>query len=341
MVAIRSAARRGGILVTGGAGYIGSHVVKQLIEANEIVLVLDDLSNAFREAAGKAEFHQGDVRDWTLLKSIFRTREIDTVMHFAASTLVAESVANPAKYYQNNVGGTANLLACAVANKVKHFIFSSSAAVYGIVETGICQEDSPTNPVNAYGKSKLMSEEIIRDVCKVSVMRHAILRYFNVAGAAQTSGLGQRGRVSSHLVKIACEVAAGKRDKIEIYGNDYPTADGTCIRDYIHVEDLAAAHVAALRYLRAGGRSTTLNCGYGKGYSVRQVIRAVERAAEKKLPVQEVGRRPGDPPILVAASDRIGSVLNWSPEHDNLNLIAKSALVWERSFHLQQRTGSQ
>ena len=332
MSSARAASRRERILVTGGAGYIGSHVVKQLTESDEDVIVLDNLSNGCREAAGAAKFKNGDVQDCALLESILRTHEIDTIVHLAASTLVSESVANPSKYYHNNVAGTANLLLCAAANGIKYFIFSSSAAVYGKSETGICDENSPTEPINPYGKSKLMSEEMIRDVCKPCEMRYVILRYFNVAGAERTQTLGQRGQFSSHIVKIACEVATGIRDKIEIYGTDYPTADGTCIRDYVHVEDLATAHVAALRFLHAGGGSTTLNCGYGRGFSVRQVISAVERAAEKPLPVHEVDRRAGDPPVLIAASDRIGQVLDWSPKYDDLDLIAKSALVWERSL---------
>ena len=326
-----TASGRSGVLVTGGAGYVGSHVVRKLLEASEDVVVVDDLSNAYREAAGGAEFHQGDVLDYPFVDAILRTGRIGTIMHFAASALVSESIANPGKYYRNNVGGMANLLLSAAQNEIDSFIFSSSAAVYGITETGICREDSPTKPVNSYGKSKLMSEEMLRDVCDASGMRHVILRYFNVAGAAPAGQLGQRGRTSSHLIKVACEVAAGKRDTLEIYGNDYETPDGTCVRDYVHVEDLAAAHVAALRHVRAGRQPTTLNCGYGKGHSVRQVIRAVERAAGKPLPVREAARRPGDPPVLVAASERIGRVLGWSPEHDSLDLIVASALAWERS----------
>ena len=322
-----------GILVTGGAGYIGSHVLDRLNERGEKILVLDNLSNGHREAVGGAVFLEGDVRDRAMLESIFHVHAVDTIMHFAGSTLVSESVADPDKYYSNNVGGTANLLRCAVANGVRHFIFSSSAAVYGSGDTGTFKEDSPTKPVNPYGRSKLMCEEIIEDVCKASPMRYVILRYFNVAGAAFSGALGQRGRVSSHLMKIACEAATGKRETIEIFGNDYSTFDGTCIRDYVHIQDLATAHVAALRYLRSDAASTTLNCGYGRGFSVRQVIRAVERAAGKPLPVREGKRRSGDPAVLVAASDRIVQVLDWSPNHDDLDLIADSALAWERSLH--------
>ena len=329
----KSATAPYGILVTGGAGYIGSHVVDQLNERGERVVVLDNLSNGHREAVGGAVFLDGDVRDCALGESILRSHDVDTILHFAGSTLVSESVADPGKYFSNNVGGTADLLTSAVTNSVKHFIFSSSAAVYGAGETGTFKEDSPTKPVNPYGLSKLMCEGIIADVCKDSPMRYVILRYFNVAGAALSGALGQRGRVSSHLMKVACEAAAGKRETIEIFGNDYSTFDGTCVRDYVHIEDLATAHVAALRYLRSGGASTTLNCGYGRGFSVRQVIRAVERAAGKPLPVREGERRSGDPAVLVAASDRISRVLDWSPKYDNLDLIADSALAWERSLY--------
>lgn len=331
------AARRGSILVTGGAGYIGSHVVKQLIEANEQVVVLDNLGNAYREAAGTAEFHEGDVHDRSLLEFLFRTREIESIMHFAASTRVAESVANPGKYYRNNTAGTLNLLIAAVESGARSIVFSSSAAVYGVPEGGVCREDSPAFPVNPYGRSKLMSEVMIRDICGAADMRHVILRYFNVAGAATDGRLGQRGRWSSHLIKRACEVAVGKRDTLEIFGTDYPTADGTCIRDYIHVEDLAAAHVRALSYLRSGGESVTLNCGYGKGFSVREVIRAVERAAGRSLRIRESDRRDGDPPILIAAADRIHEVLEWAARFSDLDVIVKTALAWEHRSSVPTR----
>ena len=327
--ALEVEARRGGILVTGGAGYIGSHVVKRLVEANERVIVLDNLGNAWREAAGTAEFHEGDVHDDSLLESLFRTRDIDTIMHFAASTRVAESVANPGKYYRNNTAGTLNLLLAAVEGGVGNLVFSSSAAVYGVPEGGICREDTPTLPVNPYGRSKLMSEVMIGDICGAAGMRHVILRYFNVAGAATDGRLGQRGRRSSHLIKRACEAAVGTRDTLEIFGTDYPTADGTCIRDYVHVEDLAAAHARALPYLRSGGESVTLNCGYGRGFSVREVIRAVERAAGRPLRIRESDRRDGDPPVLIAAADRIHGVLEWAPRFSDLDVIVRTALAWE------------
>ena len=327
----RAMGSEGGILVTGGAGYIGGHVVSRLIGAGERVIVLDDLRNARRDAVGGAAFHRGDIGSDAWLDTVFR-RRIATIVHLAASTTVSESVVNPGKYYRNNAAATARLLRYAVANRVRHFIFASTAAVYGRPQHGICREDAPTVPINPYGESKLMAERMVRDACAPSRMRHVIFRYFNVAGARPDAPPAPRGRASTPLVKAACEVATGARGKIEIFGTDYATADGTCIRDYVHVEDLAAAHVAALRYLRAGGASTTLNCGIGKGYSVREVIRAVARAAARPLPVRETARRPGDPPAVVAAPDRIARVLDWSPEFDDLDRIARSALARERAL---------
>lgn len=324
------------VLVTGGAGYIGSHVVKQLIDGGESVIVLDNLSNGSRKALpDQVEFHKGDVLDFSLLNSIICARKVKSVIHLAAAMNVAESVSNPSKYYRNNTGATANLLHCAAVNGVTDFIFSSTAAVYGMPDEGICREDSPTTPINPYGASKLMSEHMLRDQCRASRMRSVILRYFNVAGAEATGTIGQRGKASHHITKIACEVAVGKRDQMEVFGTDYPTADGTCVRDYIHVEDLATAHMAALRYVRNNGNSTTLNCGYGHGFSVREVIHAVERAAGKTLSVKESERRPGDPPILIAAADKIGDALQWHPSFDDLAIIASSALAWERKLQCE------
>lgn len=328
----------GEILVTGGAGYIGSHAVKRLVDSGETTIVVDNLSNGCSEAVAGAKLHEADICDPGVLDGIFEKHRIEAVMHFAASAIVSESVVNPGMYYRNNTGGTANLLECAASHGVRYFIFSSSAAVYGVPDEGVCREDSRTEPINPYGKSKLFCEDIVRDVCTASDMRYATLRYFNVAGADGHATLGQRGRISTHIFKVACEVATGKRKAIAIYGTDYPTADGTCIRDYVHVVDLAAAHVSALHYLRGGGGSTTLNCGYGRrGFSVREVIQAVEHAAQMPLSVRETGRREGDPPVLVAATDRIRRVLNWTPKFDDLDFIAETALAWERSLSLSKR----
>ena len=330
----------GDILVTGGAGYIGSHVVRRLVDRGGKAIVVDNISNGCGEVVEGAILHEVDICDWGALQGIFQRYQIVAVMHFAASTIVSDSVASPGAYYRNNAGGTANLLECAVAHRVRHFVFSSSAAVYGVPEEGVCQEDSSTEPISPYGKSKLFCEQMLRDVCAASDMRYVALRYFNVAGADAGGQLGQRGHRSTHIFKIACEVATGTRASLEIYGTDYATADGTCIRDYVHVEDLAAAHCAALRYLSGGGVSTTLNCGYGRGFSVREVIQAVERAAGRSLPVSEASRRAGDPPVLVAASDRIRRTLDWSPKCDDLDYIARTALAWERSLRLANSSDS-
>ena len=289
-------------------------------------------ANGRRDAVRGAEFHQRDIQSDAALDTVFGRHRFAAIMHLAASTVVSESVANPGKYYRNNAVATARLVRRAVAHRVRHFIFASTAAVYGIPPGGLCRETSPTVPINPYGQSKSMAEKAIEAACGASGLRHVIFRYFNVAGAGADGALGQRGRGSTHLVKIACEVATGTRGTIEIFGTDYATPDGTCIRDYVHVEDVAAAHVAALGYLRAGGRSATLNCGVGMGYSVREVIRAVERAAGRPLPVQETDRRPGDPAVLVAVPDRIRRVLDWSPKRDGLDRIATSALAWERGL---------
>ncbi len=330
---------RPGILVTGGAGYIGSHLVARLLAAGEDVVVLDDLRNGCRAAAVRAAFHRGDIRDRALLNAIVRLRRIGTIVHLAASTSVAESMADPAAYYRNNAGGTAILLECAAKNGIRHFLFASSAAVYGGAGNGPCREDAPAEPANPYGRSKRMSEHLLANIGAASGMRHVVLRCFNVAGAAPAGAPGPRGRASGHLFNIACEAAAGRRDRIDIHGVDYPTPDGTCIRDYVHVEDVAAAHVAALRYLRAGGASVTLNCGRGEGTSVRQAIAAVERAAGRTLPVREAARRPGDAPATVACTDRIRRVLDWRPQHDSLDLIARSALAGERPLPNPQEAG--
>jgi UDP-glucose 4-epimerase len=320
------------ILVTGGAGYIGSHVVRQLGEAGENVIVLDDLSTGFRQAVLHGELIVGNTGNAQLLAEIFAGHEIDTVLHFAAHTIVPESVSDPLKYYRNNTCASRTLLEHSLSAGVRHFVFSSTAAVYGTPEGGIAAEDTPTAPINPYGTSKLMTEWMLRDLAAASPMRYVALRYFNVAGSDPQGRIGQSTAKATLLTKVACEVAVGKRDHVAIFGTDYPTPDGTGVRDYIHVEDLADAHLKALAYLRAGGASTTLNCGYGRGYSVRELINMVEKVAGHALRKHEEPRRPGDPPTLIARADRIRKTLGWTPRHDDLAVIVGSALAWERKL---------
>ncbi|HSS06779.1 MAG TPA: UDP-glucose 4-epimerase GalE [Rhodanobacteraceae bacterium] len=317
------------ILVTGGAGYIGSHVVQQLVERGERVVVLDNLSTGFRDAVRDAELVLGDVGDGDVVRRTIAANEVDTVMHFAAHTVVPESVSNPLKYYGNNTCATRSLLASCIASGIAHFVFSSTAAVYGMPASGVADEDTPTAPINPYGSSKLMSEMMLRDVCAATPMRSVVLRYFNVAGCDPAGRIGQSTRNATLLVKVACEHAVGKRESLAIFGTDYDTPDGTCIRDYIHVDDLASAHLRALDYLREGGASVTLNCGYGHGYSVREVLSTVERVSGRPLVVVEEGRRAGDPPALIARSDRLKALLRWQPRHDDLDVIVRTALAWE------------
>lgn len=317
------------VLVTGGAGYIGSHVVRQLGEAGHGVVVLDNLSKGFREAVLCGELVVGDTGDRDCVLDLIKAHRIDTVMHFAAHTIVPESVADPLKYYGNNTCKTRNLLQCCLEAGVKHFVFSSTAAVYGIPEGGIAAEESPTVPINPYGTSKLMSEWMLRDLAAASPMRYVVLRYFNVAGADPEGRIGQSTPEATLLIKVASEAASGTRDCVYVYGTDYPTPDGTGVRDYIHVEDLSDAHLKALNYLAAGGESTTLNCGYGHGYSVREVLDAVQRAHGKSIKVVETDRRPGDPPTLISSAARIGRTLGWKPRYDDLGIIVRTALQWE------------
>jgi len=323
------------ILVTGGAGYIGSHVVRQLGEANERVVVLDNLSTGFRSAITYGELIVGDTGDKALVQRVLHDYNVDTILHFAAHIKVPESVTNPLKYYRNNTCSSRNLLECATQANVQHFVFSSTAAVYGIPATGIASESDPTLPINPYGTSKLMTEWMLRDLSYSCAMRYVALRYFNVAGCDPGRRIGLSDLTSTLLTKVACEAAVGKRDKLYIFGTDYPTNDGTGLRDYIHIEDLARAHLDALAYLRNGGQSTTLNCGYGHGYSVREVLRAVEVAHGQALPILESPRRAGDPPILIAAASKIQEVLGWTPKFDDLDLIVRSQLDWEKQLLLQ------
>lgn len=321
-----------GILVTGGAGYIGSHVVRQLTEAGERVIVLDNLSTGFADAVIGGELIVGDTGNKQLVSQILQDHKIDSVMHFAAHTIVPESVENPLKYYGNNTCNSRSLLECCHTAGVSHFIFSSTAAVYGIPEGGRASEKTPTNPINPYGTSKLMTEWMLRDLALTSDIRYVVLRYFNVAGSDPKCRIGQSTPKATLLVKVACEAAVGKRDGVSIFGTDYPTSDGTGIRDYIHVEDLADAHLNALDYLRSSGESTTLNCGYGHGFSVHEVLKTVGRVNGKPLNIREEPRRAGDPSILVAKAELIKDVLGWTPRYDDLEVIVSTSLAWERKL---------
>jgi UDP-glucose 4-epimerase len=324
------------ILVTGGAGYIGSHTVRQLVDRGERVVVLDNLSTGYRSAVLGAPLVVGNTGDSDCVARVLKEHSIDTVLHFAAHTIVPESVSNPLKYYANNTCATRNLLEQCERAGVRRFVFSSTAAVYGIPAAGFADEDSPTVPINPYGLSKLMSEWMLRDLAAASsTLEYVALRYFNVAGSDPGGRIGHSAPNATLLVKVACQVAAGVRPQLSVFGTDYPTPDGTGVRDYIHVEDLASAHLSALDYLARGGGSTTLNCGYGHGYSVREVIRMVERVnGGKPLPVTESPRRAGDPPSLVAKADRVREVLGWSPRLDDLETIVRSQLEWE--YRLQR-----
>ncbi len=325
---------RGTILVTGGAGYIGSHTVLQLRGRGESVVVLDNLYTGFRQALLDTPLVVGSVGDRELVLETLRTHRVETVMHFAAHTIVPESVRDPLKYYGNNTCNTRNLLQCCVEAGVRNFVFSSTAAVYGIPRDAYADEETPTAPINPYGTSKLMSEWTLRDVAAATPLRYVSLRYFNVAGSDPQGRIGQSTRAATLLIKVACEAVVGKRPLVSIYGTDYATPDGTGVRDYIHVEDLAAAHLDALGYLRNGGQSVILNCGYGHGYSVREVLTSVQRVANHALAIKEEPRRAGDPPILVARADRVRSTLGWKPRFDDLDTIVRTSLDWER--HLQR-----
>ncbi|ABB31720.1 UDP-glucose 4-epimerase [Geobacter metallireducens RCH3] len=317
------------ILVTGGAGYIGSHVVKALgLEGHEL-LVYDNLSTGHEWAVMYGTLVKGDLEDRALLEKVFREFRPDAVMHFAASIQVEESVRRPLLYYGNNTAGTLNLLDVMVRTGVRCLVHSSTAAVYGIPDVVPVAETAPLAPINPYGSSKAMVEKILADLALAEDFRYVAIRYFNVAGADVACRLGQAYREATHLITRALKTAHGQYERLQIFGTDYQTPDGTCIRDYIHVDDLAAAHVLALDYLTEGGASEIVNCGYGHGFSVREVIEAVAHVTGTPFPVEETGRRPGDPPALVADSSKLRSLMKWEPQYDNLDFIIRTAWEWE------------
>ncbi|CAN1722884.1 UDP-glucose 4-epimerase [Hyphomicrobium sp. 1Nfss2.1] len=323
------------ILVTGGAGYIGSHMVLELLDNGENVVVLDNLSTGFRWAVPEnATLVVGDVGDQELVRSIVRKHGIKSIIHFAGSIVVPESVVDPLGYYHNNTVKSRALMEVAVEMGIENFIFSSTAAVYGMPKEIPVREDAALAPMSPYGSSKLMTEIMLADTARAHKFRYVALRYFNVAGADPKGRAGQSTPQATHLIKVASEAALGKRPYMEVFGIDYETPDGTCIRDYIHVTDLVRAHMAALRHLRAGGESDVFNCGYSRGFSVLQVIDAVKRTSGADFEVRMSQRRPGDPAAIVAASDKIRMRLGWRPEFDNLETITVQALAWET--HLQQ-----
>lgn len=323
------------VLVTGGAGYIGSHMVLALLDAGERVVVLDNLSTGFRWAVPPSvTFVEGDFGDDALVAEVLRAHEVDAVAHFAAKIVVPDSVADPLGYYLNNTAKARSLIANVVAAGVPHFIFSSTAAVYGEPPVSAVAEDIELAPINPYGRSKLMVEWMLADTVKAHPLSAVVLRYFNVAGADPQGRSGQSTPNATHLIKVAVQAALGRREGMDVFGTDYPTPDGSCVRDYIQVSDLIAAHMAALRHLRAGGASLTCNCGYGRGLSVLEIIDVVKRVSGVDFPVRLVGRRPGDPAQLIAKADRVRQELGWQPRFaDDVEAIVRQALDWERRLH--------
>ncbi len=322
------------ILVTGGAGYIGSHTVKKLGEAGYDIIVYDNLVTGSPSAVLYGTLVEGELSDTKHLAEVFAQYQFDAVLHFAASISVPESLEQPLAYYANNTCNLLNILQCCQEFEVNKLVFSSTAAVYGEIKEYPVTELSPTLPINPYGRSKLMSETIIQDYGKASDLKYVILRYFNVAGADSSGKIGQSNKKANHLIKVACDAALGIREAAYIFGTDYPTPDGTGVRDYIHVEDLAAAHVDALSYLETTPESQIFNCGYGVGYSVREVLSKVQEISGVDFPIVETERRKGDPACVVAAADRICQVLRWQPQHNSLDKIVSSALAWEKKLRM-------
>ena len=327
------------VLVTGGAGYIGSHTVRSLHEANESVVVIDNLSTGFSAFLPEGvPLFIGDAGDENLVEGVIAQHAVDSIIHFAGSVVVPESMRDPLAYYRNNTMTTRSLLNAAVKGGIKCFIFSSTAAVYGNPDQMPVPEHAPTRPLSPYGSSKLMTEIMLSDVASAHGMNYVVLRYFNVAGADPLARIGLATVGATHLLKIAVEAATGQRAKVDVFGTDYPTPDGTCIRDFIHVSDLAEAHRAALSYLRSGGAPVTLNCGHGRGYSVLEAIEAVRRASGRNFAMSYAARRPGDIMTMVADTSRISATLDWRPQYDNIETIAAHALAWEEKL-LRDRSG--
>jgi UDP-glucose 4-epimerase len=322
------------ILVTGGAGYIGSHMVRTLGEKGHDIVVYDNLSSGHEASVLYGRLAVADLSDTRTLGTLFETEKFDAVMHFAAHMEVEESVNNPIKYYRNNFANALNLIEACTEFNVRTFVFSSTAAVYGIPDEIPVTEETPLRPINPYGASKSMVERALKDVSEVSDLRYVALRYFNVAGADALSRIGQRYRNATHLITLALKTALGLREHLNIFGTDYDTPDGTCIRDYIHVDDLIDAHVLALDHLASGSDSRVFNCGYGRGYSVREVVETARKVTGIDFPVRETGRRAGDPPSLVADSSRLRKELGWKPSHDDLEYIIRTAWEWEKKLKL-------
>lgn len=319
------------ILVTGGAGYIGSHVVKLLGERGEEMVILDNLTTGHKEAILYGDLVQMDLSDEVKLSELFKKYQFESVLHFAGSIVVPESIHNPLKYYENNTVNSLRLLKMVEKFKVKHFIFSSTAAVYGFPKGGICFEETPTHPMNPYGESKLMTEQMLQDFSKLGALNFVALRYFNVAGADAGGQIGHSFPQATHLIKMATEAATLKREHVAIYGTDYPTKDGTGVRDYIHVSDLAEAHALALNYLREKGQSQILNCGYSQGYSVREVLSRMQKISGVNFKITEQSRRAGDPAEVIANADKIKKILGFKPRYDDLDVILKTAFHWEKN----------